>query len=75
MKRAAVRNAESKPSVIFQSDNAHEEEGSRHPQRRSGNEHSRSIWTRGGIHGCELDDWPAVGTRAPGSVQTKNSVQ
>jgi hypothetical protein len=33
------------------------EEGVRHPQRRSGNEHSRPIWNVGGIHGCDLDDW------------------
>jgi hypothetical protein len=24
---------------------------------------------RGGIHGCDLDDWLLAGTRAPGKVQ------
>jgi hypothetical protein len=57
MKRAAVRNAESRPSVIFQSDNA--ERGRRNS---SSTEEIRQrafeiYMERGGIHGCDLDDW------------------
>jgi hypothetical protein len=44
MKRAAVNKSESRPRVIFQSANAERGRRSSPSQRRSGNEHSRSIW-------------------------------
>jgi Protein of unknown function (DUF2934) len=57
MKRAAVRNAESRPSAIFQSDNA--ERGRRSsPSAEEIRQRAFEIYTeRGGIHGCDLDDW------------------
>ena len=57
MKRAAVRNAESRPSVILQSANA--ERGRRSsPSPEEIRQRAFEIYMeRGGIHGCELDDW------------------
>jgi hypothetical protein len=57
MKRAAVRNAESRPSAIFQSDNA--ERGRRSsPSPEEIRQRAFEIYMeRGGIHGCDLDDW------------------
>ena len=57
MKRAAVRNAESRPSVIFQSDNA--ERGRRSsPSPEEIRQRAFEIYMeRRGIHCCELDDW------------------
>ena len=57
MKRAAVRNAEARPSVIFQSDNA--ERGTRSSQSPEEiRQRAFEIYMeRRGIHGRELDDW------------------
>ena len=57
MKRAAVRNAESRPSVIFQSDNT--ERGRKSlPSAEEIRQRAFEIYTeRRGIDGCELDDW------------------
>jgi len=57
MKRAAVRNAESRPSIIFQSDNV--ELGRRSsPSTEEIRQRAFEIYMeRGGIHGCELEDW------------------
>ena len=57
MKRAAVRNAESRPSAIFQSDNA--ERGRRSsPSPEEIRQRAFEIYMeRGGIHACDLDDW------------------
>ena len=57
MKRAAVRNAESRPSAIFQSDNA--ERGRRNsPSQEEIRQRAFEIYMeRGGIHACDLDDW------------------
>jgi Protein of unknown function (DUF2934) len=57
MKRAAVGNAESRPSIIFQSDNV--ERGRRSsPSTEEIRQRAFEIYMeRGGIHGCELEDW------------------
>jgi hypothetical protein len=57
MKRAAVRNAESKPSAIFQSDNA---ERGRRSSPSPGEIQQRAFeiyLEQRGIHSCDLDDW------------------
>jgi hypothetical protein len=54
MKRAAVRNAESR-SVIFQSDNAERRSS---PSPEEIRQRAFEIYLeRREIHGCELDDW------------------
>jgi hypothetical protein len=57
VKRAAVRFAESRPSVLFQSDN--EERGRRSsPSPEEIRQRAFEIYMeRRGIYGCELDDW------------------
>lgn len=57
MKRAAVRDAESRPSVILQSANA--ERGRRSsPSPEEIRQRAFEIYVeRREIHGCELDDW------------------
>jgi Protein of unknown function (DUF2934) len=57
MKRSAVRNAESRASVIFQSDNAQREKTSS-PSTEEIRQRAFEIhMERGEIHGCDLDDW------------------
>jgi hypothetical protein len=57
MKRAAVRNAESRPSVIFQSDNAKRGSRSSPSPEEIRQRAFETYMERGGIHGCDLDDW------------------
>jgi hypothetical protein len=72
MKRAAVRNAEARPNVIFQSDNA--ERGSL-PSPEEIRQRAFEIYMkRRGIHGCELDDWLQA-ERELRKKYNKNSVE
>ena len=74
MKRAAVRNAESKPSVIIQSHNAQRGRRSS-PSPEEIRQRAFEIYMeRGGIHGCELDDW-LQSERELRKRYNKNSVQ
>jgi len=74
MKRAAVRNAEARPSVIFQSDDAERGRGSS-PSPEEIRQRAFEIYMkRRGIHGCELDDWLQA-ERELRKKYNKNSVE
>jgi hypothetical protein len=57
------------PNIICRPD-VPEEKGQNGPTLAEIRERAFEIHTeRGGIHGCDLDDWLPGGTRAPGKVQ------
>jgi hypothetical protein len=74
MKRAAVRNAESRPSGISQSDNAERGRRSSPSPGEIRQRASEIYMERLGIHGCELDDWLQA-ERELREKYNKNSVQ
>jgi hypothetical protein len=57
MKRTALRSAESRPSIIFQSDNVEQRRRSPLSLQEIRQRAFEIYMERGGIHGCELDDW------------------
>ena len=57
MKPTAVRSAESRLSIIFPSDNVEQRRESPLSAQEIRQRAFEIYMERGGIHGCELDDW------------------
>ena len=72
MKRAGARTAESRPRVVFQSDNP--EGGSKtSPSPEEIRHRAFEIYIElGGIHGRDLDDWLQAGRELQGNYNKSN---
>jgi hypothetical protein len=57
MKRDAITDAEPKPRIVFQSENAEQGRGNGPSPEEIRKRAFEIHIERGGIHGCDLNDW------------------